>query len=174
MSGKPVADCGRGGPGAPSASTTGAGRIGDSEARGVAAVSGVGKAEVCAEGREGTSDFSSEGKSKAANPRKPTLRIPAKMRRRFTRSSEESSSNFPSPRTKKNSTAKMRECKSRPRPFVRQERYRLTLPKALYSWLQAKLEVLFQEPGSLSRQPVSQVLIRMDLFEIATSRKQAI
>src|SRR5260370_21245616 len=85
---KPSADCGAGGREASSATTTGAGMIGVSDGAGALAVSDRVCANEGADGEAGSGDLCKDGRNKANRLSKPTLRIPARMRRRFTRSSE--------------------------------------------------------------------------------------
>src|SRR6267143_6848288 len=85
---RPADDCGAGGSGAAFAATTGAGMIGVSDGAGALAVSDGVCANAGADGDAGSGDLCKEGRNKANRPSKPTLRIPARMRRRFTRSSE--------------------------------------------------------------------------------------
>src|SRR6266446_10695087 len=83
-----AADCGGGRGEASFATTTGAGMIGISDGAGVSAVSDGACANAGAVGDAGSGDLRKEGRNRANKPSKPTLRIPARMRRRFTRSSE--------------------------------------------------------------------------------------
>src|SRR5258708_11160395 len=85
---KPSADCGAGGSGTAFAATTGAGMIGVPDGAGALAVSDGVCANAGADGDAGSGDLCKEGRNKANKLSKPTLRIPARMRRRFTRSSE--------------------------------------------------------------------------------------
>src|SRR5712664_2792330 len=85
---KPSADGGAGGSGAAFAATTGAGMIGVSDGVGALAGSDGVCANAGADGDAGSGDLCKEGRNKANRLSKPTLRIPARMRRRFTRSSE--------------------------------------------------------------------------------------
>src|SRR6266404_5456102 len=87
-SGRPAADCGAGGSAVAFAATTGAGMIGVSDGAGALAVSDGVCANAGADGDAGSGDLCKEGRNKANRLSKPTLRIPARMRRRFTRSSE--------------------------------------------------------------------------------------
>src|SRR5260370_10479543 len=87
-SGRPATDCGAGGREAALATTTGVGIIEGSDSVLELNVADDGCAIGCAAGGPGSGDLCKEGRSSAHAPRKPTLKIPAKMRRRFTRSSE--------------------------------------------------------------------------------------
>src|SRR6266446_4017915 len=82
-----AADCGGGRGEASFATTTGAGMIGISDGAGASAVSDGACANAGAVDA-GSGDLRKEGRNRANKPSKPTLRIPARMRRRFTRSSE--------------------------------------------------------------------------------------
>src|SRR5437660_4225670 len=80
---RPAADCGGGRGKASFATTTGAGMIGVSDGAGAPAVSDGVCANAGADGDAGSGDLCKEGKNKANRLSKPTLRIPARMRRRF-------------------------------------------------------------------------------------------
>ncbi len=85
---RPAADCGAGAGEASFATTTGAGMIGVSVGAGALAVSDGVCTNVGADVDAGSRVLWKEGRNRANRLSKPTLRIPAKMRRRFTRSSE--------------------------------------------------------------------------------------
>jgi len=87
-SGRPAADCGAGGSGAAFAATTGTAMTGVSEGADALAVSEGVCANAGTDGKAGAGDWCKEGRNKANKLSKPTLRIPARRRRRFTRSSE--------------------------------------------------------------------------------------
>src|SRR4029077_12501123 len=100
-----------GGSGAAFVTTTAAGIVGASDP--VAELTGCEGdcAKRCSGGEAGSGVLCKEGRKRANSPSRPTLRTPAKIRRRFTRSSEMSSSNLPLRESKQNSTSKRRESK---------------------------------------------------------------
>src|SRR6266478_9542570 len=83
-----AADCGGGRGEASFATTTGAGMIGVSDGAGALAVSDGACANAGADGDKRSEDLWKEGRNRANRLSNPTLRIPARMRRRFTRSSK--------------------------------------------------------------------------------------
>src|SRR5258708_6641486 len=87
MSGRLTGDCGTGGREAALASTTGAGSAEGSDS--VRELTGA-DGDCASDGAEGAGSgvLCKEGRNKAIKPSKPTLRIPARIRRRFTRSSK--------------------------------------------------------------------------------------
>src|SRR5712692_1684369 len=85
MSGRPAGDCGAGGREAAFATTTGAGITGGSESARELTVSDGDGANGCGVGEAGSGVLWKEGRNRANKPSKPTLIIPARMRRRFTR-----------------------------------------------------------------------------------------
>src|ERR1700682_6377865 len=87
-SGRSAADCGVGGREVAFATTTDVGIIGGSDAVWESTLSDGGCARVSTDCEAGSGVLCKDGRNKAHTPSKPTLRIPARMRRRFTRSSE--------------------------------------------------------------------------------------
>src|SRR5712692_12026286 len=87
-SGRPAGDCGTGGREAAFASTTGAGITGGADSAGALTDSDGVSATGCVFVVTYLLLLCREGRNSANNPNKPTLRIPARMRRRFTQSSE--------------------------------------------------------------------------------------
>jgi hypothetical protein len=106
----PEMDCGADGRGAAFATIAGEGIASGSEAGGVPAFS----ASDCAEGwtgcEMGSEVLCNEGNSRAHKPSTPTLNIPAKIRRRITRSSKAAGS-LSATIDSRNSTAKRAERK---------------------------------------------------------------
>src|SRR4029077_3335440 len=87
-SGRSVADCGAGGREAAFATTTDGGIIGGSEAAWELMLSGGDCANGWVDGEAGSGVLRKDGRNRAPKPSKPTLIIPARIRRRFTRSSK--------------------------------------------------------------------------------------
>ena len=87
--GSSPADCGASGRAAAFATTTDGGMIGGSEAAGESTLPDGDCANGCANGEEACSGaLCKEGRNRAHPPSNPTLIIPARIRRRFTRSSK--------------------------------------------------------------------------------------
>lgn len=110
-SGRPVADCGADGSEAALATITGAGMTGGLDSAEELTLSGPSGvcANGCVDGETGSGVLCKDGRKRAQKPSKPTLRIPARMRRRFTRSSQTVLVICP---TIRNSTSKPGQCKS--------------------------------------------------------------
>src|SRR6266478_2173663 len=87
-SGRSAADCGAGGREAAFATTTDGGMIGGSEAAEESTLPVGDCTSGCAEGEAGSGDLCKDGRNRAHKPSKPTLIIPARIRRRFTPSSK--------------------------------------------------------------------------------------
>src|SRR5713226_1852358 len=89
-SGRSVADCGADGSEAALATITGAGMRGALDSAEELTLPGSGGvcANGCVDGETGSGVRCKDGRKRAQKPSKPMLRIPARMRRRFTRSSE--------------------------------------------------------------------------------------
>src|SRR5258708_4182715 len=87
-SGRAATDCGAGGREAAFATTTGIGIIGGSDSAWELAGSDGDCASGCADGEADPGVLWKEGRKRAHTPSTPTVIIPARMRRRFTRSSE--------------------------------------------------------------------------------------
>ena len=81
-------DCGKGGREAAVAATTGEGKIGGSERAEEFTFSGTGAA-VGSDREGGSVVLCKDGNSRAHKPSNPTLKIPARVRRRFTQSSRD-------------------------------------------------------------------------------------
>ena len=87
--------------------------LGGSEAAWESALPDGDCANGCGDGEAGSGVLSKDGRNRADKPSKPTLIIPARMRRRFTRSSKIVPSDLPLQASKKNSTSKPPESKRR-------------------------------------------------------------
>ena len=101
-------DCGTGGREAAFARTTGEGITGGSEGEEAFVFSAGAGADCCAICEAGEGALCNEGRNSAPRTSKPTLMIPAKMRRRFTRSSEMVDAKMPCTE-QENSTSKSQE-----------------------------------------------------------------
>src|SRR5229473_4156596 len=93
-SGRPTADCGAGGTEAAFASTTSVGTTGGWDSARELTVGDGACASGCDDVEAGSGVLWKEGRNRAPKPSTPTLIIAAKMRRRFTRSSEMICANF--------------------------------------------------------------------------------
>ncbi|MCU1316927.1 MAG: hypothetical protein JWN63_2249 [Candidatus Acidoferrum typicum] len=87
-SGSSAVDCGAGGREAAFATTTDVGILAGANAAWESTLSGGDCANGCADGEAVPGDLCKDGKNRAHKPSKPTLLIPARIRRRFTRPSK--------------------------------------------------------------------------------------
>src|SRR5467141_2170519 len=83
-----ASDCGAAGREAAFATTTDGGMIGGSEAAWGSTLPDSDCANGCADGEAGSGVLCKDGRNRAHKPSTPTLIIPARIRRRFTRSSK--------------------------------------------------------------------------------------